>query len=70
MNKIEIINRGMLTHLYLNGKEIEDVISVSFEHNGGIMPTLKIQLHSDVKIDTDVLPDLPDIYKKYYVKKE
>ncbi len=68
---IHIENTGSLTKVFLNGKQIDGVVSIAFSHSvyeHKKFPTVKIELMADkVHIGTHQIFDLPDIYHPYYV---
>ena len=71
---IHIENTGSLTKVFLNGEEIEGVVSIAFSHSvyeHKSFPTIRIELMADkVHIGTHQVFDLPDIYRPYYVSSD
>jgi hypothetical protein len=68
---IQIIQDGIATKVYVDGTELDGVRKVSFEHEGGKEPVLKIDLMAaDITVDTTKIPALPEIFKPFYVRKE
>lgn len=71
---IDIENTGSLTRVFLNGDEVEGVVSVAFSHSvreHKSSPTVKIELLAEkVHIGTHQVFDLPDIYHPFYVSSE
>lgn len=71
---IHIENTGSLTRVFLNGKEVDGVVSIAFSHSvykHKHFPTVKLELMADkVHIGTHQIFDLPDIYHPFYVSSD
>lgn len=68
---IEIKSNGFITEVFIDGKKLNNVTRLSVEQDAGDFMNVVFELFSDnVSIDTRLIPDLPDIYKPFYVKKE
>ncbi len=68
---IVIKTNGIHAKLYLNGKELLYVRGYSITHDAANLPVLQISLTAtDVTLEGDMLPALPEPYKDYYVSKE
>lgn len=71
---IHIENTGSLTKVFLNGEEVEGVVSIAFSHSvyeHKSFPTVKIELMADkVHLGTHQIFDLPAIYHPYYVSSD
>ena len=71
---IDIENTGSLTRVFLNGEEVEGVVSVAFSHSvreHKSFPTVKVELLAEkVHIGTHQVFDLPDIYHPFYVSSD
>ena len=71
---IQIENTGTLTKVFLDGEEVEGVVSIAFSHSiheYKKVPTVKIELMAEkVHIGTHQIFDLPDIYHPFYVSSE
>ena len=67
MAKILIESDGIHGRLYIDGEEVKDVLCIGYSHEGGRIPVLRVDLLADsVSIDSDLVPQLPDIYKPFY----
>ena len=68
---IRIKSDGATTKVYKDGTEIRGIKEVSFSHNAlDDRAEVRILLADDnVEIDADVIPELPEFYKSFYVKK-
>lgn len=68
---IAIKNEGTLTKVFIDGKEVEGVVSVTFSHSiyqNNHIPVVKLELMADkVHIGTHQVFDLPEIYHPFYV---
>lgn len=69
--QIMIQNKGSFTKVFVDGKELNGVKSVSFLHNSqenNRIPILKIELLAEqICLDTAQIFDLPDVYHPFYV---
>ena len=67
---IEIKQNDMKTEVFINGRKIEGVRKVSFEHDSAKRPILQLEfLATDTTIDCIRIPELPDAVKPFYEKK-
>lgn len=67
---IEIKNIGIFTEVFVDGKKINGVRKVKFEHGVPNAPVLQLELiATDMAIDTKNIPELPDVFKPFYEKK-
>ena len=68
---IHIVNKGSLTKVCIDGKELDGVTSIEFSHSihqNEAFPIVKIGLRAEnVCIDTAQVFALPEIYHPYYV---
>ena len=62
---------GVISELYRNGERLDDVRAVSFFHDANKgLPKLEIELMpGQIEIDASIIPELPELYKSFYVKK-
>jgi hypothetical protein len=66
-HKFQIRNDGITTKVFMDGKEIEGVRAVSFEHSAVGLPNFRLDLLADeLTLDTTVLPELPEPYRSFY----
>lgn len=70
--EIKIVTDGCLSHVYINGKEVEGVLSWKMKHDrnkcGEELPVLELEISAcKTTIDTIAIMELPDIYKGLYV---
>lgn len=69
--KIVIKTNGIQAEIYVNGKKLEGVRGYSFVHNAQEPPQLQILLKAvDVTVETTLVPELPEIFKPFYVSKD
>lgn len=61
---------GVVEEVLINGNRINGVRKVSFTHEAGREPILTLDLlASDMELSGMMIPELAEIYKKFYVKK-
>lgn len=72
MAKVEIKSEGTMTHVFVDGNEIHGVTHLSFERKvDDEIPILKLELLADnMTIDSQVMLDLPEVYKAFYEAKK
>ena len=65
---IEIKQDGIVTEVFIDGKKVDGVRKISFEREqSNDVPVLKMEfLASDMKINSTIVPDLPDVLKPFY----
>lgn len=55
------------TEIFVDGKKLENVRKISFSKDRLKMPVLSIDLlAADVTIDSEVIPELPEVFRDYY----
>lgn len=67
---VHIENKGVVTRVYVDGKELNGIKSIEFLHSKSInsRPVLKIELLAErISIDTAQVFELPEIYHPFYV---
>ncbi|MCI9059042.1 MAG: hypothetical protein HFH52_04585 [Lachnospiraceae bacterium] len=68
---IDIKNNGTLTKVFIDGKEVEGVVGITFSHSiyqNNHIPVVRLELMADkVHIGTHKVFDLPEIYHPFYV---
>lgn len=68
---IHIENNGSLTKVFIDGKEVEGVVSVTFSHSAyqnDRIPVVRLELMADkIHIGTHQVFELPDVYRPFYV---
>lgn len=70
---IRIENKGCLTKIYVDGKELDGVRSVNFVHDRekDDLPVLRIELLAEqIAIDTAQVFALPEVYHPFYVSSD
>ena len=68
---IVIKTNGINAKLFLDGKEIPCVRGYTIKHDAANLPVLQISLlATDVTLEGDMLPALPEAYRDFYVSKE
>lgn len=67
--KVQITSDGMYGAVYIDGQHISGISKVEYVHKACNIPELKLTILADeLTIEgADVVPDLPDIYKPFYV---
>ena len=69
--KIEIRVDGAKARIFSDGKEIQGVRGYELSHYAGGIAELKLDLMAtDLTISGNILPELPDVYKPFYVRRE
>lgn len=71
--KLEIKIEGTRARIYSDGKEVKGVRKYVLEHSATShdVPILHLDLIADnCTVSGNYLPDLPEIYKEHYVRKE
>lgn len=65
---IEIKQEGVLTNVFIDGQKITGLRKISFQHEAGNnAPVVQMELRAaDMAIDTNVIPELPEIFKGFY----
>lgn len=71
---IDIKNEGSLTKIFMDGKEVEGVVNITFSHSAhqnNRLPVVKLELLADkVHIGTHQVFELPEIYHPFYVSSD
>lgn len=69
---IEINQDGITAEIFIDGKKLNGVRKIGFEYEcKNHVPVLKLELlATDMSIDTQVIPELPEVYKGFYKKIE
>lgn len=69
---IEINQNGAIAEIFIDGKKLNGVRKIGFEYEcKNHAPVLKLELlATDMTIDTQVIPELPEVYKGFYKKIE
>lgn len=75
MPEIKIVQDGCCsTRVFIDGHEIHGIRKLSFERDAAAqdkVPVLRLDLMAaDMTVDFPGVPELPDVLKPYYVKKE
>jgi hypothetical protein len=75
MSEIKIVQDGCCsTRVFIDGKEIHGIRKMSFERDATAqdkVPVLKLDvIAANMTVDFPGVPELPDVLKPYYVKKE
>ncbi len=69
--RIELKTGGIQTEVFIDGKRLEKVRSVRFEHRAGELPILSVDyVAADLYLDGHMLPALPEHFRPYYEQKE
>ena len=67
MAKLKIVGSGISAKLYIDDLEVKGITNYELIHDGGNVPEIKLTIPAhEVDINTSVIPELPDIYKKFY----
>ncbi|MDD3137715.1 MAG: hypothetical protein PHX08_01920 [Lachnospiraceae bacterium] len=68
---IKVKTDGVKTNVYIDGVEVTGVRAITFCHEEcGKVPVLKIHLNaSDLELDAEMIPELPDAFKAFYEKR-
>lgn len=69
---IEINQSGVTAEIFVDGEKLNGVRKICFEYEcKNHVPVLKLELlATDMTIDTQVIPELPEVYKGFYIKIE
>lgn len=69
--KIRIVNEGgIYTEIFINNKKVNGVKAVRFSQDAGNFPVLQLDFSiTDIEIDVATIPDLPEILKPFYEKR-
>ncbi len=68
--KITTGNNCCSTEVFIDGKKVKGVRKVSFCKKAGTIPTLQMELlATDMEIDAEVIPALPEVFRPFYCKK-
>lgn len=69
---IEIKQDGITTEIFIDGKKLNGVRKIGFEYeNKNCLPILKLDfLATDLAIDGQFIPELPEIFIDFYKRKE
>ncbi len=71
---IDIKNDGMLTKVFIDGREVEGIVSITFSHSiyqNNHVPVVRLELMADkVHIGTHQIFELPEIYYPFYVSSD
>ena len=68
---IVIKTKGIHAEIFLDGQKIPCVRGYTITHDAANLPVLQISLPAtDVTLEGDAMPALPDPYKNFYVSKE
>lgn len=70
--KIRIKQWGTRTLVYMDDKQIRGVRGIHFERTtNDDLPILKLDiLAANMELDCVAVPELPDVFKDFYVRKE
>lgn len=70
--KVQIKQEGIRTLVYINGKKVDGVRGIHFDRTvDNECPILKLDIvAADMELDCVVVPELPDVFKDFYVMKE
>ncbi len=67
MIKLKIEGTGRTAKVYADGVEIKGITKYELIHEALDIPEIKLTLIADeIDVDTHAIPELPDIYKKFY----
>lgn len=69
--RIEIKTKGVISpEILIDGKKIDKVRSLKLEMLPGKLPILSLDfVASDLYLESDFLPALPDVFMDYYTRK-
>lgn len=71
MAHILIKTSGIKTELFIDGKKVNKVRKIAFEKKAGEAPVVCVDLvATDMEIDGELIPELPEVFKPFYTLKE
>lgn len=71
MAHILIKTSGIKTELFIDGKKVNKVRKIAFEKKAGEAPVVCVDLlATDMEIDGELIPELPEIFKPFYTLKD
>lgn len=71
MAHILIKTSGIRTELFIDGKKVDGMRKITFEKKAGEVPVVCVDLKAtDMEIDGELIPELPEVFKPFYILKE
>lgn len=66
--KVKIVTKGENAEVYLDGKKVNGLIGYEIVHDRTRtqMPVIRLNIQSELDIETGMLPELPEPWNFYY----